>query len=138
MGLVGGTRVGILGMLGYWLTSVFDSMLKNGQTVEQASVLNYGLLLSLSGILLVFLLTGGLAVLRHSIIRLLLWLSHTFPGPASQFLNDATARILLLRIGGGYSFIHRLLLDHLADTDAGTTRDVDALSTQPLRAEQQS
>lgn len=102
---------------------------------QDPTVLETGGRFRIYGILLVFLLTGGLAVLRHSIIRLLLWLSHTFPGPASQFLNDATARVLLQRIGGGYSFIHRLLLDHLADTDAETTSDVDALSTQPLRSE---
>jgi TIR domain len=33
---------------------------------------------------------------------------------AQVFLDDATSRILLRRIGGGYSFIHRRLLDYFA------------------------
>jgi hypothetical protein len=35
-------------------------------------------------------------------------------------LEDATARILLRRVGGGYSFIHRLLLDYFVNVNAGT------------------
>ncbi len=46
---------------------------------------------------------------------LLLWRSRTFPLLVPQFLDDATARFLLRRVGGGYQFAHRLLLDHLAD-----------------------
>jgi len=33
------------------------------------------------------------------------------------FLDDATVRVLLRRVGGGYSFNHRLLMDYLADRD---------------------
>ena len=71
--------------------------------------------MGLSGAGLFCILTGGLAVWRHVVIRCLLSRSRTFPMRAPQFLNDATARILLRRVGGGYSFTHRLLLDHLAD-----------------------
>jgi hypothetical protein len=55
---------------------------------------------------------------RHYIIRLFLSRSRAFPGRAPRFLNDATARFLLRRVGGGYSFVHRQLLDHLADKRA--------------------
>ncbi len=63
----------------------------------------------------VWLLTGGMVVLRHVTIRLLLWHPHTFPRQAPAFLDDATARILLRHVGGGYSFMRRLLLDHFAE-----------------------
>jgi hypothetical protein len=79
------------------------------------SVLGYGLFLGISGALLIFLLTGGLAVWRHYSTRFLLQRSRRFPWKAPQFLDDATARFLLRRVGGGYSFTHRLLLDHFAD-----------------------
>jgi hypothetical protein len=61
---------------------------------------------------------GGLAALRHFVVRLLLWHTHTFPWRASQFLEDATARFFLRRFGagGGYEFTHQLLRDHFADT----------------------
>src|SRR5205085_5760295 len=67
-----------------------------------------------SGIL-VWIIAGGLAVWRHYLIRFLLRYSHTLPLNVSQFLDDATTRILLWRLGGGYCFTHRLLLDSLAD-----------------------
>ncbi|SRR6266851_1671296 len=82
--------------------------------------LSTGLLLVVSGGLLVWASYGGLAVLRHAVLRLLLWRTHTFPWRAAPLLEDATARILLRRVGGGYSFTHRLLLDYLADLNVGT------------------
>ncbi len=69
----------------------------------------------MSGGLLAWVVSGGLAVLRHYVIRFLLARSHTFPWHAPRFLEEATARILLRRVGGGYSFPHRLLLDYFAD-----------------------
>jgi hypothetical protein len=76
--------------------------------------------------LLVGLLTGprtglsaGLdAVLEHYTLRISLACFSPFPLKAIPFLEDATACILLRRVGGGYSFTHRLLLDHFADMDA--------------------
>lgn len=58
---------------------------------------------------------GGLTVLRHYVIRWHLARSRTFPWRAQAFLDDATTRILLRRVGGGYSFIHRRLQDYFAD-----------------------
>src|SRR5437588_10716110 len=46
------------------------------------------------------------------ITRLLLARSYMLPWHTPQFLEEATARILLRRVGGGYSFPHRLLLDY--------------------------
>jgi hypothetical protein len=55
------------------------------------------------------------AALRHYTLRFWLGSTHTFPFNAVPFLEDATARILLRRVGDGYSFTHRLLLDYFAD-----------------------
>lgn len=60
-------------------------------------------------------LSGGVTVWRHYVIRWLLARHHTFPFRAQAFLDDATSRILLRRVGGGYSFIHRRLQDYFAD-----------------------
>jgi serine/threonine protein kinase len=134
MGLIGGAIIGSLGLLSYGLTLWLNDMLGHrlstmlgfGLKLElisgSSAVLSYGLQLGISGALLIFLLTGGLAVLRHYTIRFLLWRSNTFPWQAPQFLDDSVARFLLRRVGGGYSFTHRLLLDHLADVETGTRR----------------
>ena len=71
---------------------------------------------------LLFGLLGGLlfglaASVKHYILRFWLSCTHTFPWKALPFLDDATTHNLLRQVGGGYSFIHRLLLDYLADLD---------------------
>lgn len=77
-----------------------------------------GLTLGLFGALLLGLQGGLLVVVRHFVLRIWLWRAGVFPWNAPQFLDDARDRILLQRIGGGYSFTHRLLLDYFADLDA--------------------
>lgn len=67
-------------------------------------------------VLLIWSLVGGLAVLRHQIIRFLLLRLPDFPRLDQASFDDATARILLNRHGGGYRFIHPHLRDYLADT----------------------
>jgi transcriptional regulator with XRE-family HTH domain len=58
---------------------------------------------------------GGNVVLEHYILRWYLWRSGVVPLTLVQFLDDATHHILLRKIGGGYIFIHRLLLEYFAD-----------------------
>jgi DNA polymerase III delta prime subunit len=93
--------------------STWLSPLGSGSNIGQG----YGLLLGVCSAILVCAVTGGLSTLRHYIIRLLLWRSYTFPLNAPRFLDDATTRIQLRRVGGGYSFVHRLILDYFASLD---------------------
>ena len=79
-----------------------------------------GLALGLFGVLFLGLQGGLLVVVRHFVLRIWLWQTRVFPWNAPRFLDDARARILLRRIGGGYSFTHRLLLDHFADLNMVT------------------
>jgi hypothetical protein len=57
---------------------------------------------------------GGLALLRHGILRLILSIFVGLPLKFVTFLDAAAARILLHKVGGGYIFIHRMLLEHFA------------------------
>lgn len=101
--------------LSYGLSWDLNEVLIGRQGMVMNEWLSTDLIIAVSGGLLVFASRGGLAVLRHYIIRLLLVRSHTFPLQAPQFLEEAINRILLQRVGGGYSFTHRLLLDYFAD-----------------------
>jgi hypothetical protein len=101
-----------------------------GFSYELGYELNYGLhtgldlglhymwLFALSGGVLAGVLSGGLAVLRHYILRFLLWKTGLFPWNIQPFLMDAVTRVLLLPLDGGYTFTHRLLLEYLADYTA--------------------
>jgi hypothetical protein len=67
-------------------------------------------------ILLLFVLwQGGLAVIQHYTLRLIFWLNKCTPWDYTTFLDYATDRIFLRKVGGGYVFIHRLMMEHFAE-----------------------
>ncbi len=77
--------------------------------------------------LIVGLSNGGIACIQHIVLRLFLCCSGQIPWNYVRFLDYAADRILLRKVGGGYIFIHRLLLEHFAGLDAATqhkTRDL--------------
>jgi len=57
---------------------------------------------------------GGEACLKHFVLRLILYHSGYIPWNYARFLDYATERIFLQKVGGGYIFVHRLLLEHFA------------------------
>lgn len=61
------------------------------------------------------LISGLGAFFQHYILRFWLACSGIFPWRAVPFLEDATTRMLLQRVGGGYRFTHRLLLEYFAN-----------------------
>ncbi len=60
---------------------------------------------------------GGLDIIKHYTLRVILWYRGRTPFIFFRFLNYATNLIFLQRVGGGYIFIHRLLLEHFAAMD---------------------
>ena len=58
---------------------------------------------------------AGEACIKHFALRLVLVCNGSIPGNYGRFLDWATEHILLQKVGGGYIFIHRLLLEHLAE-----------------------
>ncbi len=82
-----------------------------------------GLVLGLFSIIFIGIHRGFQATMRHFILRFWLWHTHVFPWKAVSFLEVATSCILLRRVGGGYSFTHRLLLDYFADLDVSTLQE---------------
>jgi hypothetical protein len=53
------------------------------------------------------------------VLRFLLLCARLVPFNYARFLDYAAERILLRKVGGGYIFVHRLLLEHFADVDNG-------------------
>jgi hypothetical protein len=63
---------------------------------------------------------GGQAVIKHYVLRWLLARQGVLPFPFQDrkliaYLDEMAARLLLRRVGGGWIFIHRTLLEFLAD-----------------------
>ena len=58
--------------------------------------------------------TQGLACIQHFTLRLILYFNNYIPWNYARFLNYAADRIFLQKVGGGYIFIHRMLMEHFA------------------------
>jgi hypothetical protein len=57
---------------------------------------------------------GGFACIQHVVLRLLLYRAGVIPWNYVRFLDHCTERIFLRRVGGGYIFAHRLLMEYFA------------------------
>ena len=93
-------------MLGFvaWVVLIAFGLLKE----------NSLLILLFGGILFGFSYFGGVAVVQHYVLRLMLYLEGFTPLNVVRFLNYASRLILLRKVGGSFQFIHRLLLEHFA------------------------
>ncbi len=76
-----------------------------------------GLAVGLFLTLLTGLWYGGLDAIQHYTLRLILVSQGHTPRRYTQFLDHATERVLLRKVGGGYIFIHRLLQEYFASLD---------------------
>ncbi|MCL4301326.1 MAG: hypothetical protein KJ077_36830 [Anaerolineae bacterium] len=77
----------------------------------------FGVLLGIGAVLLY----GGFDIVQHYILRFILWYQGHLPLNLNKFLDYTTRLIFLQKVGGGYIFIHRLLLEHFAAMDAKST-----------------
>jgi hypothetical protein len=126
-GVVGGLTVGLVGGLVIGLATV----LANALVGQLANALAFGLFFGLIGLIvgLGVGLLGGLGVgglgafLRHFTLRFWLWRADSFPWNLVPFLDEAAERLLLRKVGGGYIFVHRLLLEYFASLDSPPTLD---------------
>ena len=63
--------------------------------------------------------------IRRLLLRILIhWTGH-LPLNLNRFLDYATYRIFLYRVGGGYIFIHRYLMEYFASL---TEEDIERLT----------
>jgi hypothetical protein len=92
-------------------------------SIDLSFSLPYGLVFGLACGLLVALLKGGLAWFQHATLHLLLWRAGSVPWRYVQFLDSAADHILLCKVGGGYIFVHRFLLEYFASLDTTSTSE---------------
>jgi hypothetical protein len=61
---------------------------------------------------------GGLDVIYHYTLRLILSFTQPcLPLNLARFLDHCAERVFLQKVGGGYIFIHRLLLEYFAERE---------------------
>ncbi len=57
---------------------------------------------------------GGLDLFCHLCVRAILWRRRELPLRAASFLESGVQLIFLRRVGGGFIFVHRLVLEYFA------------------------
>jgi hypothetical protein len=111
-GLWIGPLSGLLGAVVFWL-SVF--WLFAGSPIWLGFVIVLALFIGLIVGLQFGLQAGGEVFLKHWVLRAFLVYNGSAPWNYVRFLDYAADRILLRKVGGGYVFLHRMLMDWFAD-----------------------
>lgn len=71
--------------------------------------------ISVFGVILHIGLTlGGFALIKHFVLRGVIFKRGFLPWRLTPFLDYCTDRIFLRKVGSGYIFVHRLLMEHFA------------------------
>jgi magnesium-transporting ATPase (P-type) len=96
--------IGTLVFWGIFMWQKFD--LITSLSVAPIGGIFYGLIMWFS---------SAKAIFQHFFVRVLLRCYGYIPWNYAHFLDHATERIFLQKVGGGYLFIHRLLRDHFAN-----------------------
>jgi hypothetical protein len=80
-----------------------------------AMALGYAVVGFSMGLVLSLAVSGSDIIFRHIALRLVLAACGATPLNVVNFLDECDQRLLLRKVGGSYTFVHRLLLDHFAD-----------------------
>jgi eukaryotic-like serine/threonine-protein kinase len=110
----------IVSLIGFFITCLTAGLvtrLITGPRNGLADGLITGLFVALS--------LDGRALVKHYALRLILWLNGDTPFSFIKFLDQCAKLILMKRVGGGYIFIHRMLLDYFADLPPVSSKDGD-------------
>jgi eukaryotic-like serine/threonine-protein kinase len=108
-------RNSLIALLVTWLTAGLIFGLSYKPSYGTSFNLIVGLSFGLIGGLLVGLNRGGSAVIKHYALRLTLSRKGYMPLKLVKFLDQCARLILLKKVGGGYIFIHRMLLEYFAE-----------------------
>ena len=108
MGLI----VGVIGGLIFGLIYVQNYDWTYGLTYGLSSGLFFGLIFGL--------INGGSTCIQHFNLRRILHRKGRIPWNYAHFLDYASERLLMKKVGGGYVFYHRMLMEHFAQKNQDT------------------
>ncbi|NER91524.1 NACHT domain-containing protein [Moorena sp. SIO3A2] len=117
VGLIPGLMAGLTEGLTEGPTEELMAGLMAGRTEGLTEGLMGGLMLGLIFGLIGGMVNGGMASIQHFFLRLVLYFNNCIPWNYARFLDYAADRIFLQKVGGGYIFIHRMLMEHFAEME---------------------
>jgi hypothetical protein len=111
------TALGFMLLLIFFTPILISSLLG---TVENISIFGCVLFCIVFGLFVGFRKYGGNTLIRYYFLRFMLARNNLLPWKLIPFLNHCVDLIFLRRVGGGYIFVHRLLMEHFAEMDEET------------------
>ncbi|MBD2337377.1 NACHT domain-containing protein [Calothrix sp. FACHB-156] len=96
----------IVGLIGSLIFGTFFGIVFN-PNIGLGNGLTYGLICSV--------ICGGWACFQHFNLRCVMYFQGYAPWNYAQFLDYCTDRLFLQKVGGGYIFVHRMLMEHFAE-----------------------
>jgi NACHT domain len=112
-GLGAGMISGVIVALIVWFDGGFMDGLLTGAS--------YGGRITIIGALIMGIIYGGRTCVQHAALRLTLFREKCIPLNYVRFLDYCADRIFLRKVGGGYIFVHRLLMEYFAALDITQT-----------------
>ena len=100
---LGGAVLCLVGGIGLQGTVGFDRIVST--SLFGSGILSFALAL----------IKGGTASIQHLVLRIVLAANRSLPWNLANFLNYASERNLIQRVGGGYIFVDRALQEYLSD-----------------------
>ena len=94
-----------LSLYGFWILGVIGALMGNLKGVVMAGV---------AGGPIFGLFHGGTTCIQHFNLRRILYHKGCIPWNYAKFLDYASERLLMKKVGGGYIFYHRMLMEHFA------------------------
>ncbi len=89
--------------------------------VSSSEIIKSGLIILIIGLLfgmtigvILGMIYGGTTCIQHFSLRRILYRKGRIPWNYSRFLDYASERLLMKKVGGGYIFYHRMLMEHFA------------------------
>jgi hypothetical protein len=111
--LVGLLLGAVYSIILYWSVNAFGLAYGGYQSffagVSRSDIgLTYGVLIGT----FLWLRSGGMVYIQYLLVRIILWRTGSIPWNYPDFLDEATERILLRKVDGGYTFAHQLLREY--------------------------
>jgi DNA-binding XRE family transcriptional regulator len=129
--LIGACILAPVGGLGGGLACGVGFGLVGGLSTWAIMAMAFATMLSIMFFVIFATAYGGIAWIEHYLLRYTLWRAGYIPGNYIRFLNTASEYMLIRKVGGGYMFMHRLVLEYLADFYQSETQQNDHTNEQP-------
>lgn len=104
----------VIGLCGGLISGIMSQIVFDLTGSRPIAGLPGGLFFGLIAALIAGLRYGGAACIQHITLRRILYKKGRVPWNYAKFLDFASERLLMKKVGGGYIFFHRMLLEHFA------------------------